>query len=169
MVNAILIVEDDADIREDLADILRDEGYDVTTAANGRDARDRLKASEDRPDLILLDLMMPVMDGWQFRTEQLKDAALAEIPVVILSGAGDVRREAAALGASGYVTKPFKIGALLGVIHQAPPGASGSGRAPGSRRDRSSSSNKSLGSCQGPPVFGAVYVEAPADPSVGAS
>ena len=71
------------------------------------------------PDLILLDLMMPVMSGWQFRVEQLKDSELAKIPVVILSGAGDVRREASALGAAGYAMKPFTLEALIGVVERA--------------------------------------------------
>jgi CheY-like chemotaxis protein len=115
----ILIVEDDADVREDLADLLRHKGYEVTTAANGRDAHDGIQGLAGRPDLILLDLMMPVMDGWQFRALQLQDPALATIPVVILSGAGDVRREAAALGAAGYVKKPFKLNVLLSAIEHA--------------------------------------------------
>ena len=118
----ILIVEDDADIREDLAEILRDQGYEVVTKENGAAARDWLHDHVNSlPDVILLDLMMPVMDGWHFRAEQLQDASLAKIPVVVLSGAGDVRREASALGAAGYVSKPFKLDALLGVVHRACP------------------------------------------------
>jgi signal transduction histidine kinase len=119
MAKRILIVEDDADIREDLADFLRADGYDVVTTENGRAARDWLQHVGVLPDVILLDLMMPVMDGWQFRAEQLQDTTLARIPVVVLSGAGDVRREATALGAAGYVAKPFKLDSLLGVVHQA--------------------------------------------------
>jgi DNA-binding response OmpR family regulator len=112
----ILIVEDDADIREELADILRAEGYEAMTAENGLAARDLLHSARQLPDVILLDLMMPVMDGWHFRAEQLEDAALSSIPVIVVSGAGDVRREAEALGAAGYVTKPFKLDSLLGVV-----------------------------------------------------
>jgi CheY-like chemotaxis protein len=121
MANLILIVEDDTDIREDLAEILRAEGYEVATAANGEVACDWLWHAPALPDVILLDLMMPVMDGWHFRAEQLQDATLAGIPVVVLSGAGDVRREATALGAAGYVTKPFKLDSLLGVVHRTCP------------------------------------------------
>jgi len=118
MVSLILIVEDDGDIREDLADILRNEGYEVLTASNGQEACDRLRSPSALPDLILLDLMMPIMDGWQFRAEQLKDASLAQIPVIVLSGAVDVRKEAAALGAAGYASKPFKLDVLLSMIRQ---------------------------------------------------
>ncbi len=118
MASVILIVEDDLDIQEYLADILRDEGYEVMTASNGQEACDRLRSPSALPDLILLDLMMPIMDGWQFRAEQLKDAALALIPVIVLSGSIDVRKESAALGAAGYATKPFKLDALLSTIRR---------------------------------------------------
>lgn len=116
MTSTILIVEDDADIREDLAYIVREEGYIVVTAANGMTARDWLRTTDVLPDVILLDLMMPVMDGWHFRADQLQDATMARIPVIIMSGAGDVRKEAAALMTAGYVTKPFEIETLLGVV-----------------------------------------------------
>lgn len=119
----ILIVEDDADIREDLADLLRTEGYEVLTAENGLAAREWLRSARVLPELILLDLMMPVMDGWHFRSYQLLDAALARIPVVVLSGAGDVRREAATLKAAGYVTKPFHLDGLLDVLRRVRPAA----------------------------------------------
>lgn len=118
MAGLILIVEDDFYIREDLADILRNEGYEILTASNGQEACDRLRSQRALPDVILLDLMMPIMDGWQFRAEQLKDASLAEIPVIVLSGAADIRKEAAALGAAGYASKPFKLDALVGTIRR---------------------------------------------------
>ncbi|MDQ3264883.1 MAG: hybrid sensor histidine kinase/response regulator [Myxococcota bacterium] len=117
----ILIVEDDAELREPLADILRDEGYEVETAANGLEATTRLRNPGTVPNLILLDLMMPVMDGWHFRAEQLKHPALASIPVVVLSGTADVRREATALGAVGYVSKPYKLDVLLSVVRRSSP------------------------------------------------
>ncbi len=118
MARLILIVEDDGDIREDLADILRNEGFEVVTASNGQEACERLRGPSALPGLILLDLMMPIMDGWQFRAEQLKDASLAQIPVIVLSGAADIRKEATALGAAGYASKPFKLDALLGTIRR---------------------------------------------------
>ncbi|MBC7545053.1 MAG: response regulator, partial [Candidatus Sericytochromatia bacterium] len=84
----ILIVEDDIDIRETLAEILADEGYSVASAANGLDAISYLQ-TEAMPCVILLDLMMPVMSGWEFRAKQQQDPTLAGIPVVVLSGDGN--------------------------------------------------------------------------------
>ena len=81
---SILLVDDDESIREILGQILTDEGYEVTEATDGRAALDHLRGGT-RPDLILLDLMMPVLDGWRFRTEQLRDPKLAVIPVVIIT------------------------------------------------------------------------------------
>ena len=107
----ILVVEDDADIRSGVAEVLQQEGYDVVTAADGREALDWLGGNS--ASLILLDLMMPIMDGWEFRSEQLRDPRLARIPVVLLSGAGDVRQHAACLGADGFLVKPLNINDLF--------------------------------------------------------
>ncbi len=76
----LLVVEDDADIRDALDGLLSMEGFRVTGCSNGREALDWLHASP-KPDLILLDLMMPIMDGWQFRVAQKEDPELATIPV----------------------------------------------------------------------------------------
>ena len=116
MTQPILIVEDDADIRTDLAELLRSEGHNVVTAGDGLEALSRLRQAA--PRLILLDLMMPVMDGWRFRAEMLKDPALARIPVVLLSGAGNLREAVAALGAAGSVAKPFTLDAVLRAVEQ---------------------------------------------------
>ncbi len=107
----ILVVEDDADIRSGVAEVLRQEGYEVATAAHGREALDWLCGNS--PSVILLDLMMPIMDGWEFRSEQLRDPRLARIPVVLLSGAGDVRQHATSLGADGFLVKPLDIDELF--------------------------------------------------------
>src|SRR5262245_62354165 len=80
----VLIVEDDADLRDMMAQLLSMQGFKAATVANGREALDYLR-SGSRPDLILLDLMMPVMDGWEFRRQQVADPELAGVPVVILS------------------------------------------------------------------------------------
>ncbi|HEY5418048.1 MAG TPA: response regulator [Gemmatimonadaceae bacterium] len=85
--STVLIVDDDEAIRESLSEFLTDEGFDVKTANNGREAIDML-AGGLRPCAILLDLMMPVMDGWDFRAEQLLSPALADIPVALVSGFG---------------------------------------------------------------------------------
>jgi CheY-like chemotaxis protein len=115
--STILIVEDDAAIREALAEILEEEGYDTQVAAHGRAALDYLR-SHQPPSLILLDLMMPVQSGWEFRAEQQRDAALCAIPVVLVSGEPNIAREAAALNASGYFPKPLDVSTLLRVVAQ---------------------------------------------------
>jgi len=114
---SILIVEDDLDLREALSAVLRDEGYRVAMAADGREALDCLRR-QSRPSLILLDLTMPVMNGWQFRAEQRRDPDISEIPVVVLS-AGDYRAEQMGqLEITDYVRKPIELGHLLRMIER---------------------------------------------------
>jgi CheY-like chemotaxis protein len=109
----ILIVEDDADVAEAEADVLAAEGYRTAIAANGREALELLREG-GRPDLILLDMMMPVMDGWKFREEQRKMATpAARIPVVTITADGDARGKAASIQAAGCVPKPVAIDQLL--------------------------------------------------------
>jgi CheY-like chemotaxis protein len=83
----VLIVEDDDAICSSLGEALRERGFDVSTASNGREALERLRGAPP-PSAIVLDLMMPVMDGWDFRQEQLQDPALRPIPVVVVTAAG---------------------------------------------------------------------------------
>jgi CheY-like chemotaxis protein len=113
----VLIVEDDAAIREALSLILAGEGFVVLGAANGQEALGLLR-SGPHPNLILLDLMMPIMDGWQFRREQTQDAALSAIPVVVLSADGNGQQKAAALRAAGYLQKPVEVETLLETIRK---------------------------------------------------
>jgi CheY-like chemotaxis protein len=103
----ILVIDDDSDIRETLADVLSSAGYEVTTAANGREGLDRLRGSAH--DLVVLDLMMPVMTGWEFRGEQLRDASIAEVPVIVISAA----RSPKPIEASATLPKPFDLQELL--------------------------------------------------------
>ncbi|MBI2894288.1 MAG: response regulator [Deltaproteobacteria bacterium] len=110
-----LLVEDDPDIREDLADLLRLHGFEVQTAANGAEALAMLQKGP-LPGVILLDLMMPVMNGWAFREKQLQDRTLSPIPVIVITGAADPEREASALSAAGFVGKPFDTGQLMRMI-----------------------------------------------------
>lgn len=110
----ILIVEDDGDIREALAQILEDEGYAVASAPNGLVGLEKLR--EMHPSLVLLDLMMPVMNGWQFRQRQREDASVANIPVVIISADGSARREAGVMGAEGFMQKPIELDDLLAMV-----------------------------------------------------
>ena len=106
----IFIVEDDVDTREMLGKFLELEGYRVETASNGRQALDRLSEGL-KACVIVLDLMMPVMDGWQFRREQVQHAALKSIPVIVVSAAGRDRLEK--IEANGYLSKPIDLEELL--------------------------------------------------------
>lgn len=115
---SILIVEDDDDIRDTVADLLELEGHQVTSAANGREALAYLHGTSSLPDLILLDLMMPVMSGWEFRCKQRHDPRLASIPVVVLTGVDRATEAAAALQVSMILTKPIVIHSLLDVVAQ---------------------------------------------------
>jgi signal transduction histidine kinase len=106
----VLIVEDDEDIRTSLADALAEHGFVAETARDGSKALEVL-ASDLRFDVIVLDLMMPVMDGWTFRVRQRADARIAEIPVVAISA--DVSSKAAAIHADAYLRKPFRAADLV--------------------------------------------------------
>ncbi len=111
----VLLVEDDGDVREALADVLREHGYDVAWAADGAEAIRALRSGL-RPAAILLDLMMPVMDGFQFRAEQRSDPALARIPVIVVSADRAIDRDAAALGAAAKLAKPARVDDLLATV-----------------------------------------------------
>jgi len=113
----ILIVDDDPDVREAVASVLVDEGYGVTGVASGREALQHLQ-DHMLPSLILLDMMMPEMDGWLLRQELKKSPDLASIPIVILSGHGDVRDAALALGAVDYLRKPLRVDSLLEIAER---------------------------------------------------
>jgi len=110
----VLVVEDDLDIREVMGMVLEASGYQVFEAGDGAEALAVARAH--RPGVILLDLMMPGMDGFQFRELQLQDPEIAGIPVVIVSGGGAVPQKAAELGAAGYLVKPTDVQSLLSVM-----------------------------------------------------
>ncbi|HET9795395.1 MAG TPA: response regulator [Thermoanaerobaculia bacterium] len=114
----ILAIDDDADFREGLTDVLDELGYRVRTASNGKEALETLRR-EPVPDVILLDLRMPEMDGRAFRRELAGDERLAEIPLVIVSGSREVEGEARSLGAAAVLPKPFGIQKLLESIKTA--------------------------------------------------
>lgn len=111
----VFVVEDDADTREMLCRFLELEGYHVESAANGRQALDRLNHGA-RACVIVLDLMMPVMDGWQFRREQVRDDALSSIPVIVVSAAGRDRIER--VDANDVLSKPVDLEELLARVSQ---------------------------------------------------
>jgi two-component system chemotaxis response regulator CheY len=115
----VLVVDDEPQIRALAEHALTAHGYRVQLAPNGREAIRRL--TESPPDVILLDLNMPVMDGWAFRAEQqrLADARLASIPVLLLSAEEDVEEHAAKLQVVGVLRKPFDLRGLLNAIRTA--------------------------------------------------
>ncbi|MEY4515219.1 MAG: Family ership [Pseudomonadota bacterium] len=112
----VLVIEDDEDIREILVDLLQDYGYQSTGAVHGRDALDKLRDMSARPKLILLDLMMPIMDGREFREKQLATPELADIPVVIISAFRDGERLFEALKPTAFVPKPIDLQRLLQIV-----------------------------------------------------
>ncbi len=112
---SILIVEDDFDIRDTLTQILEEEGYRVTGAENGQEALQRLRRGPP-PSLILLDLVMPVMNGWQFRTAQLEDPRLRRIPVVVISAEVRLPSDLDALAPAHLLGKPIALDRLLDIL-----------------------------------------------------
>jgi CheY-like chemotaxis protein len=109
-------VEDDPIFREGLAVILRKEGYQVLLAQNGREALDRLHDGPE-PDLVLLDMMLPIEDGWRLMERRRQNPALASIPVLIATALGVGSAQwAASLGACGYLRKPVEIETLLAEV-----------------------------------------------------
>ena len=111
----VFIVEDDLDTREMIGRFLELEGFAVESAANGLQALDRLRTGT-RACVILLDLMMPVMDGWEFRDKQLEDPSLAAIPVVVLTADGNAKAKAQKMNAALGMAKPVRLDDLIQVI-----------------------------------------------------
>ena len=111
----VLVVEDDPDCREAVKALLESEGYNVTTAGDGEQALDRVRQQVDLC-AIVLDLMLPVRDGWWFRAQQLRDPDLAMVPVVVMSGAGQVDHAAQQLGVQDYIAKPVEPERLCTIL-----------------------------------------------------
>ncbi len=115
----ILLVDDDECIRSSLKEHLEGEGHIVATAADGQQAFRMLRRG-DRPDVIVLDAMMPVMNGWDFRSTQLSDPEFADIPVVVVSAGGfSGRTVLSQFGVADYVPKPLDTAALVKAITRA--------------------------------------------------
>ncbi len=112
----ILVVDDEASIRNMVVDVLEDEGFEATSVPNGAEALRYLQHTDDLPSLILLDLNMPVMTGWEFRLAQLNDARIAGIPVVAFSAGATVQRQAQNINAAGYLPKPVEYTELVRTI-----------------------------------------------------
>src|SRR5438128_12633513 len=109
----ILVVDDEVLLRVSLADALRECGYDVDEASNVHLALESMR--RHLPDLVLLDLRMPVVDGFQFRAAQREDPLLADVPVILISANGD-EKNARPLGAVGVLDKPVRLSDLLRLI-----------------------------------------------------
>jgi two-component system response regulator MprA len=113
----VLVVEDDIDFGEHLSALIRARGHEVEVAPDGEHALMRLQVGE-LPSLILLDLMMPEMDGWTFRARMLQDARLAAVPIAVLSGVGSLGNEARKLHIEHYLGKPVDLQALYRLIER---------------------------------------------------
>jgi two-component system chemotaxis response regulator CheY len=116
----VLIVEDDPDILSSLAEVIREEGFEVETAANGYQALSRVEAR--MPDLILLDLMMPLMDGWRFLELARQRFPSLSTPVVLLSAVHALTEEARRLGVTAFLPKPFDLADVAQLAHELCPG-----------------------------------------------
>ena len=110
MAPTVFIIEDDPDTREMMAKFLELEGFEIQVAANGSQALDRLREGT-AANVILLDLMMPVMDGWEFRRRQVEDARIKGIPTIVVSAAG--RDRISQISADAYLSKPVDMDELL--------------------------------------------------------
>lgn len=108
----VLVVDDDAEIRQALLELLEDEDYGVILAANGKEALD-LVATGIKPDVILLDVMMPIMDGWHFLSARLKHPELIEVPIIIISAGQEAEREARKVGVFEVAKKPLHVDDLI--------------------------------------------------------
>ncbi|HSP18059.1 MAG TPA: response regulator [Myxococcaceae bacterium] len=116
MSHKVLVVEDDTDIRQALEEILEDHGFRAVGVRHGAEALEFLSRADELPCLILLDLMMPVMDGATFRDEQRRDPRIASIPVVLLSAYRDLDQRAVGLDAVSVVNKPPNVRELVKVV-----------------------------------------------------
>ena len=110
----VLVVDDDPDILEALSEILEAEGFQIRRARHGKEALERL--TPEPPQLILLDLMMPVMDGWEFAHQLRQQPGGKDIPIIVLSADRNVAVKAREIGASGHLAKPFELNDLLGLV-----------------------------------------------------
>lgn len=112
----ILVVDDDTDIRETIIEALEDDGYSAAGAKDGADALRFLAAASSQPCLILLDMMMPNMNGYQFLEEQLKHPQWSTIPVVVVTANGHIEEKPRQLGAVGLLRKPVKLESLIDTV-----------------------------------------------------
>jgi CheY-like chemotaxis protein len=114
----ILVVDDEPEIRSVLSELLSDEGYTVAQAANGREALIYLQAANPLPSLILLDLMMPIMNGWEFLRVQQRNPVFVPIPVVVISAFRALAEATVPFGIQETLAKPFDMDYLLATVQR---------------------------------------------------
>jgi CheY-like chemotaxis protein len=115
----VMVIDDDVDVSGAIVEALQDAAYTAVAAANGREALAKLRALAERPCVLLLDLMMPEMDGWSFRNEQLGDPALRSIPVVVLSAHGGPNDPPVpGIEQADVLRKPVGLQTLLAKVEQ---------------------------------------------------
>lgn len=119
MTKRVLVVEDEQPIRDLMADMLREAGYDVESAVNGEGAMSRMY--RHLPDVILLDLMMPGMDGWAFIRTLRNQTKWGRVPIVVVSATHDLPAVAARLGVRASLTKPFDVEQLIAAVDRVAP------------------------------------------------
>lgn len=117
MTKKILIIEDNEDIALALNQVLSDSGYEIETATNGKEGLDHL-INRELPDLILLDLFLPVMNGFEFRMRQMKIPYLQNIPVIVMSADACIRNRCKQMHIDNFLKKPFELGDLLEIVEQ---------------------------------------------------
>lgn len=115
MAKRILVVEDDTSIRELLVELLESEGYAVSSAVNGLEGL-KILQTDGSPDLILIDLMMPVMDGYSFRTEQLKNTEWSKIPTVVMSAEANAKEKMKNFNITAFLSKPVELETILKTV-----------------------------------------------------
>jgi len=117
--HVVLVVEDDHDVRQAIAEVLEDNAYHPIEVANGLEAMEKLRAPGScRPCLILLDMMMPVMDGREFRALQRQDPELSAIPVVVLTAHANLDEATSDMSAAAYLRKPVRAETLLSAVNR---------------------------------------------------
>ncbi len=118
MSHHVLVVDDDPDIREAMVEVLEESGHEAIGVSNGSEALQHLRTNAEHPCLIFLDLMMPVMDGREFREEQMRDPELSPIPVVVISAFRDVEQTAHQMQAAAHVKKPVSLRDLVQLVER---------------------------------------------------
>jgi CheY-like chemotaxis protein len=113
---AVLVVDDDKAVCKIISAALADKGFETAVVYNGKEALDYLKSTSRQPGLILLDLMMPEMTGWEFRKIQQEDPVLARIPVAIITGMEDADGKFSAMGAVDVLCKPSKVEEVASLV-----------------------------------------------------